>query len=194
MINILKQQRLLEENQVIVRSNSELSAQLRALRNSMQSERSRDTSPSPKPKETADVDESSSFPAAVREKDRQIDSLRLELADLEVRLAEQANSALSRSRQIEDALLQAKLENIRLAENVESYQILLQDRTLKGEYSIMSLEGVPERDEAGSSRSTSPLFDDHKSKRTSLATELEDAEPTAGASRIKGNFVVLSPC
>jgi hypothetical protein len=186
--NLLQQQRLLEENQVIVKSNSELSAQLRALRNSMQSERSRDASPSPKPKGTAEADEPSSFAATMREKDRQIDSLRLELADLEVRLAEQANSALSQNRQIEDALLRAKLENIRLAENVESYQILLQDRTLRGEYSIMSVEGVPEKEEADSSRSTSPLFDDHKLKTASLAAELEEAEPSAEASKIKGTL------
>lgn len=130
----------------------------------------------------------------MREKDRQIDSLRLELADLEVRLAEGANAALSRTRQIEDALLQAKLENIRLAENVESYQILLQDRTLKGEYSIMSMEGVPDRDETGSSRSTSPFYDDHKMKGTSLATELEEAEPSSDASKIKGISTTLYSC
>jgi hypothetical protein len=184
----LQQQRLLEENKVVLRSNNELSAQLKALRSSIQSERSRDASPSPKPEEIIELDESSSFVATIREKDLQLDSLRLELADLEVRLAEQASSAVSRTKQIEDALLQAKLDNIRLAENVESYQILLQDRTLKGEYSITSLEGVPERDEATSSRSVSPFYDEHRAKGTSLATELEEAEPSPDASKVKGNL------
>jgi chromosome segregation ATPase len=188
--NTSQQQRLLEEKEVLVRSNSELSAQLKTLRNTLQSERSRDTSPSTRDKDSADVSELSSYATTIREKDRQIDSLQLELADLEVRLAEQANAALSRSRQIEEDLIQVKLENIRLAENVESYQILLQDRTLKGEYSIMSVEGLPERDETSSSRSTSPFYDEHKSKGTILATELEEAETSAYSTKIKGSIIV----
>lgn len=190
LANSSQQQRFLEEKEVMVRSNSELSAQLKALRNSMQSERSRDTSPSPKERDPSDVSESYSYAAAIRDKDRQIHSLQLELADLEVRLAEEANSALSRSRQIEDDLLQVKLENIRLAENVESYQILLQDRTLKGEYSIMSVEGMPEKDETNSSRSTSPFYDEHKSKGTTLATELEEAEISGQSTKIKGTPIL----
>ena len=187
--NTLQQQRLLEEKEVMVRSNSELSAQLKTLRNTLQSERSRDTPPSPREKDPADVSESSSYVTTIREKDRQIDSLRLELADLEVRLAEQENAALSRSRQIEEHLIQVKLENNRLAENVESYQILLQDRTLKGEYSIMGVENMPERDETSSSRSTSPFYDEHKSKGTILATELEEAETSAHSTKIKGGLI-----
>jgi len=170
-----------------VRSNSELSAQLKTLRTSLQIERSRDPSPSPNTKNERENDsESDSLAASLRQKDRQIDSLRLELAELEIRLAEESNSALSRARQVEEALIQAKLENIRLAEDVDSYQILLQDRTLKGEYSIMNLEGVPESDEALSSRSASPLHDDHKLGEASLAKELEEAEAGTETSRIRG--------
>lgn len=179
-----------------MRSNSELSAQLKTLRTSLQIERSRDPSPSPNPKDERENDpESDSLASALRQKDRQIDSLRLELAELEIRLAEESNSALSRSRQIEEALIQAKLENIRLAEDVDSYQILLQDRTLKGEYSIMNLEGVPETDEALSSRSASPLHDDHKPGGASLAKELAEAEAGTEASRNRGIwqlFVMLT--
>ena len=170
-----------------MRSNSELSAQLKTLRTSLQIERSRDPSPSPNPKDERENDpECDSLVAALRQKDKQIDSLRLELAELEIRLAEESNSALSRARQVEEALIQAKLENIRLAEDVDSYQILLQDRTLKGEYSIMNLEGVPETDEALSSRSASPLHDDHKSGGASLAKELEEAEAGTEAPRTRG--------
>ena len=185
--NSLQQQHLLEEKESIVRTNSELSTQLKALRTSIQAEKSRDTPPSPKETERNVVSESLPS-AAIRERDRQIDSLRLELADLEVRLAEQSNSALLRTRRIEDDLIQAKLENIRLAENVESYQILLQDRTLKGEYSIMNLEGVPDRDEANSCRSQSPFSDEFKVRGTTLATELEEAETIADSSKIKGTL------
>ena len=172
----------------MVRSNSELSAQLKALRTSLQMERSRETSPSqiPQDEEVNDAPNSDSLATTLREKDRHIDSLQLELAEIEIRLAEQSSSSLSRARQIEEALIQAKLENIRLAEDVESYQILLQDRTLKGEYSIMNVEGVADTDEALSSRSTSPLHDDHRPSGASLAKELEEAEAGADASKIRG--------
>lgn len=172
---------------MMVRSNNELSAQLKVLRTSLQMERSRETSPSRIPKgEGDDAPNSDSLATTLREKDRQIDSLQLELAEIEIRLAEESSSSLSRARQIEEALIQAKLENIRLAEDVESYQILLQDRTLKGEYSIMNVEGVPDTDEALSSRSTSPLHDDHRPSGASLAKELEEAEAGADASKIRG--------
>jgi chromosome segregation ATPase len=184
--NALQQQRLLEEKEAVVKSNSELYAQLKALRNNLQLGKSRDTSRPSNDKDETDSAECPSLTAAIREKDRLIDSLRLELADLEVRLAEQSSTALLGTRQVEDALLQVKLENIRLAENVESYQMLLQDRILKGEYPIMSLEGVPERDEVNSVRSNSPSHEDEKSKSASLATELEEAEISATTSKIKG--------
>ena len=166
-----------------MRSNNDLVIQLTALRNSLQSEKSHDSCPIPI--EGNKAGESTSFAATIREKDRQIERLRLELADLEVRMAEQTNDALSQTRQVEDALIQAKLENIRLAEDVESYQMLLQDRTLRGEYSIMGLEGVTEKDERTSDRSNSPPLDE-QSKATSLATELEEAETTLDVDKVKG--------
>jgi hypothetical protein len=134
-----------------------------------------------------------SSPAIIKEKEQQIDALRLELADMEVRLAEQANSAVSRSRQVEDTLLQVKLENIRLAENVESYQMLLQDRTLKGEYPIMSLEGVREDDETEISRENSPSDATGIPELASLAMELEEAEEPA-APKIKRTSFLTSSC
>ena len=187
---------MLEEKQVIVQSNIELSAQLKSVLTSIQIERSRNTLPSHNLKEQEgekDSPKSDSLASALRERDRQIDSLRLELADVEIRLAEESNSVLAQARQVEEALIQAKLENIRLAEDVESYQILLQDRTLKGEYSIANLEGVPETDEGLSSRSTSPMNDDRKPGGSSLAKELEEAETGRDASKIKGIrlFVML---
>jgi hypothetical protein len=130
--------------------------------------------------------------SVIKEKDREIDGLKLELADMEVRLAEQTNSAVSRSRQVEEALLQARLENIRLAENVESYQMLLQDRTLKGEYPSMTLEGVREDHEMEMSAENSPKDHDNLSNLASLATELEEAEEPAGVSKIKRTCSLLS--
>jgi chromosome segregation ATPase len=194
--NILQQQRLFDENGQLIRTNTELSAQVKALRNGQQIDKSRETVSLDWTEDGVQPKEHLSNTVTIRDKDRQIDLLRLELADLEVRLAEQENSALTRTRQIEDSLLQAKLENIRLADDVESYQILLQDRTLKGEYPILSLESVPERDGTISSRSNSPPYDeDINSRGASLATELQEAEVVSGARKVKGkqsvNYVDL---
>lgn len=177
----------------ISRSNSELSAQLKALRSSLQLERSRETSVTTEDKESPDVSRSTSLESISREKDRQIESLRLEMADLEFRLAEQVNVALEGRKKLEDALLRAKLENNRLAETVESYQILLQDRTLKGEYHLMSLGGVREGDESSSSRANSPYLGEQNQNMTSLASELEEAEETDHNSKIKGALFDLAP-
>src|SRR5262249_42562791 len=148
-----------------------LSAQLKALRNSVQPEIPK--APAPPPNDSA---ASASVTDSIRVKDHQIDSLRVELAELEVRHAEESNSALLRARKAEEALIQAKLDNMRLAENVESYQILLQDRTLKGEYSIAGFQGVPDGSESESLRSSSPFDGVVESNPTSLAAELEAAD------------------
>ena len=168
----------------MARSNNELSAQIRSLRRSLQSERSREASHSSEEHVLSDAVDDKTATVSLRERERQVESLKLELADMEVRLAEQASSAASRAREIEDAFLQVKMENIRLTENIESYQMLLQDKTLKGEYFIANLEGVPEKDETSSSRSASPYSD--TTKATSLAAELQAAESPSENTNVKG--------
>lgn len=171
----------------MIRSNSELSAQLGALRSSLQLEKCRETSVSPEGKQSEINLPSISQESLVRDKERQIETLRFELADLESRLAEHVNASQSGSKKLEDALLQAKSENRRLAETVESYQLLLQDRTLKGEYHLMSAESVREADDSSSSRATSPSFGDQDPNVASLASELEEAEESDKTSKIRGN-------
>ena len=170
-----------------MKSNRDLSTQLKTLRAEVQLKKSQNYLPSPVVDiETTEL--SVPLPVIIREKDREIDALKLELADIEVRLAEQASSALLRTRQVEDALLQSKLENIRLAEDVESYQMLLHDRTIKGEYSIPGLEEFPGSEDIMSTRSVSPPHSDQILKKTSLAAELEEADPDADSLRIRGNL------
>jgi hypothetical protein len=170
----------------MAKSNSELSAQIRSLRKSLQSERSREASQSSEEHVASEAGDDKPAGISLRETERQVESLKLELADMEVRLAEQATSAASRSREIEDAFLQVKMENIRLTENIESYQMLLQDKTLKGEYFIANLEGVPEKDETNSTRSDSPFSD--TTKATSLAAELQAAESPGENVNVKGIY------
>jgi len=177
----------LEEKSDMIRSKSELSAQLKALRNSILVERSRETSSPSDSKETAVTLPSASYESLIQEKERKIGSLQLALSDLQLRLAEQVNTAHTGSKKLEEALLQSKLENNRLAEAVESYQILLQDRTLKGEYHLMGIEGVQEADDLNSSRATSPSSGDQDHAATSLALEIEEAEESDKDSKIRGD-------
>jgi hypothetical protein len=151
-------------------------------------EKTRETSPSIETEVETEPSPSPSTSRIVKEKERQIEGLRLELADLEVRLAEQTNLATAKSRQVEEALLQAKLENIRLTENVESYQMLLQERTLKGEYPMLRVDG--QGDESDSSRPVTPSYSEHGSNATSLATELEEAETQGNALKTKGTVFI----
>jgi len=167
-------------------SNIELSAQVRSLRKSLQSEKSREASQSPQKRPSRESFDNETLTVSFREKERQIESLKLELADMEVRFAEQGSAAASKARDIEDAFLQVKLENIRLLENIESYQMLLQDKTLRGEYSITNLEGLPEKEEISSNRSASPIFDDGRPKITSLAAEIQAAEAPTEGINMKG--------
>ena len=169
-----------------MRSNIELSTQVRSLRKTLHTEKSREASQSPEQRPSRESFDDETVTVSLREKERQIESLKLELADMEVRLGEQGSAAASKAMDIEDAFLQVKLENIRLLENIESYQMLLQDKTLRGEYSITSLEGVPEKDEASSSRSASPYFDDATPKITSLAAEIQAAEAPTESVNTKG--------
>src|SRR5271167_3482123 len=118
--------------------NLELSTQLKTIRQSIHLERSQDSSSRTQDDMVNPENEHGSKSSAqlLKEKELHIETLQLELAELEIRLAQQENQTVSRTREVEGALLQAKLENIRLTENAESYQMLLQERTMKGEYPL----------------------------------------------------------
>jgi len=67
-------------------------------------------------------------------KDRMIESLRLELADVQIRLAEMEHMGDGRVQELEKQLLEARVTNARLLEDNESYQLLLSEKTLKGDF------------------------------------------------------------
>jgi len=98
----------------------------------------------------------------------------MEIADLRGQLDQQTKLAFSRNRELEEALVHAKLDNIRLSENVESYQVLLQERTLKGEYPDLGF-AEDNQSETAPSRGNS-RHGAEASGPTSLASELHDAE------------------
>ncbi|KAL4785470.1 hypothetical protein BJX76DRAFT_179495 [Aspergillus varians] len=68
------------------------------------------------------------------QKDKLIESLRLELAESQIKLVEMENQGGGRQRELEKELLEARMANARLMEDNESYQLLLSERTLNGDF------------------------------------------------------------
>lgn len=68
------------------------------------------------------------------QKDKLIESLRLELAEAQIKLVESENQGGGRLHEVERLLMEARMANARLMEDNESYQLLLQERTLKGDF------------------------------------------------------------
>ena len=68
------------------------------------------------------------------QKDRIIENLRLELADAHIRLAELEHVGDGRLQELEKRLLETRVTNARLLEDNESYQLLLSEKTLKGDF------------------------------------------------------------
>ncbi|KAF8422706.1 hypothetical protein EV426DRAFT_163669 [Tirmania nivea] len=75
------------------------------------------------------------FNNLVMQKDRLIHSLRLELAEYEVRLTQADHMGGSRVSALEQQLMEAKMTNARLMEEIESYQLLISTATLNGDFS-----------------------------------------------------------
>ena len=67
-------------------------------------------------------------------KDRMVENLRLELVDAQIRLAEMEHIGDGRLQELEKQLLETRVNNARLLEDNESYQLLLSEKTLKGDF------------------------------------------------------------
>ncbi|KAL2118624.1 hypothetical protein VTJ04DRAFT_8284 [Mycothermus thermophilus] len=103
------------------------------------------------------------------QKDKLIESLRLELAEAQIKLVEAQNQDGGRLQEVERQLMEARIANARLMEDNESYQLLLQKRTLRGDFSS---------DFGGASANQDALaaLEGRSSQGgTSLADELSDA-------------------
>lgn len=89
-------------------------------------------SPTPPPPPPPQQDQ---FNNLVMQKDKLIHSLRLELAEYEVRLTQADHMGGSRVSALEQQLMEAKMTNARLMEEIESYQLLISTATLNGDFS-----------------------------------------------------------
>lgn len=101
------------------------------------------------------------------QKDKLIESLRLELAESQIKLVEMENKGGGQQRELEKELLETRMANARLMEDNESYQLLLSEKTLTGDFT----KGDFMRDANPGKNSSSGLG--------SLADELESVDEEA---------------
>ena len=72
---------------------------------------------------------------ALMQKDRVIKSLRLELAEAQIKIMEIDSSGGGKIHELEKKLMETKITNARLTEDNESFQLLLSEKTLNGDFS-----------------------------------------------------------
>lgn len=102
----------------------------------------------------------------VMQKDKVIEGLRLELAEAQIKLVEVENMGGGRLQKIETEMYDIKVQNARLMEENESFQLLLSEKTLNGDFS--NSEFLRTQSNAGSRPSSR-----HPPSGNSLADELE---------------------
>jgi hypothetical protein len=102
----------------------------------------------------------------VMQKDKVIEGLRLELAEAHIRIVEMENLGGGRLQKMETEMYEVKVQNARLMEENESFQLLLSEKTLNGDFS--NSEFLRPHSNAGSRPSTS-----HATTGNTLADELE---------------------
>ena len=71
----------------------------------------------------------------IMQKDKTIEALRLELVESQVKLMELENKGGGRLQELEKSLLETRITNARLMEDNESFQLLLSEKTLNGDFS-----------------------------------------------------------
>lgn len=124
------------------------------------------------------------------QKDKLIESLRLELAEAQIRLSEADHQGGTKLQQLEQQLLEARLANARLMEDNESFQLLLSSAALNGDFprgdyitnAFSEVEPEPEshiiKKVQGSPRNSISLG-------SNLAEELEEAAQTAETEKYR---------
>ncbi|KAL8869427.1 MAG: hypothetical protein Q9174_004281 [Haloplaca sp. 1 TL-2023] len=70
-----------------------------------------------------------------RQKDKVIEALRLELAGSQIKMMEVENAGGSRLQELEKSMMETRIANARLMEENESFQLLLSEKTLSGDFS-----------------------------------------------------------
>ena len=117
--------------------------------------------------DTAQRDHASNSAYALQQKDDAINALQLEITEVQLKLAQQEHQQERRFQNLEQQVSEYKMLNARLKEENESYELLLREKTLKGEF-------MHQDHNAGDSRGMSSLAEELES------TEHGDEEPAGG--------------
>ncbi|KAK2750613.1 hypothetical protein FQN57_002684 [Myotisia sp. PD_48] len=142
-----KQAKREEELESTIQRLKETIAQ-KDFRMNVESERNMSRSPSFRNRSSPDIENGQFAPSSqlqrspsrnnsklILQKDKLIESLRLELAEVQIKLVEMENMGGGRQHELERELLEARMANARLMEDNESYQLLLSEKTLNGDFS-----------------------------------------------------------
>ncbi|KAK5168770.1 uncharacterized protein LTR77_006079 [Saxophila tyrrhenica] len=123
----------------------------------------------------------------VMQKDKMIESLRLDLAEAQIKLVELENKGGSNLQQLERQMYDIKMQNARLMEENESFQLLLRDKTLNGDFAASDLLCAPSTNGDGSRPPSRNPADGLRQSGTSLADELGSANQD-DASTLDGDI------
>ncbi|KAI4164824.1 MAG: hypothetical protein LQ342_001457 [Letrouitia transgressa] len=80
-------------------------------------------------------DDSQSQPRVITQRDKLIEGLKLELAESQIKIMELENMGGRRLQELEKTMLETRITNARLMEENESFQLLLSEKTLNGDFS-----------------------------------------------------------
>ncbi|GAM85751.1 hypothetical protein ANO11243_037590 [Dothideomycetidae sp. 11243] len=112
----------------------------------------------------------------VLQKDKIIESLRIELAEAQIRLVEMENMGGGQVQELERNLMETRMTNARLMEENESFQLLLSEKTLTGE---LGNSGILQKVDIDATPTTA-------AKGSSLEEELQHAEVDGEDNATKG--------
>lgn len=184
-----------EMQMVIQRLKDNLAQRLNSDEEPRQSRQTANSSPSVEsgsfaPPNSVQRSDSRNSSKILLQKDKLIESLRLELAEAQIKLVESENQGGGRLHEVERQLMEARMANARLMEDNESYQLLLQEKTLNGDFGKSDFGYMASNQDALNAlegRSSNGDADNPdrpgNTRMSSLADELSEAQEDDDRSR-----------
>lgn len=131
----------------------------------------------------------------ILQKDKLIESLRLELAEAQIKAIEMENAGGGRLQELEKILLETRMANARLMEDNESFQLLLSEKTLNGDF-MRSLGAGASRPPSQGERPSTSLADelgaaaDEESNERRLESEINSLKDQNKALTLYINKII----
>ena len=124
------------------------------------------------------------------QKDRMIEELRLELAEAQIKIMEVDRAGGGRLQELEKKLLDVRMTNAKLLEDNESYQFLLQERTLNGDFANKFRAATPSEQSTVSREAGSASLADEL-ETVSEAGVLEDVKERRTIDKAEKDIALL---